>query len=105
MVVQFTLSVFLITGAVTMLKQLRFIGNKDLGYEKENIICLSLIRLYYAESYNLTNKMKSLKQELLNNPDITAVSASTDIPCSVGWSITYLYGTEKKVMIILFSTG
>jgi len=85
-VVQFTLSVVLITGAVTMLKQLRFIGNKDLGYEKENIICLSLIRLYYAESYNLTNKIKSLKQELLSNPDITAVSASTDIPCSVGWS-------------------
>jgi putative ABC transport system permease protein len=85
-VVQFTLSVVLITGAVTMLKQLRFIGNKDLGYEKKNIICLSLIRLYYAESYNLTNKMKSLKQELLSNPDIIAVSASTDIPCRVGWS-------------------
>jgi putative ABC transport system permease protein len=85
-VVQFTLSVILITGAVTMLKQLRFIGNKDLGYEKENIICLNLNRLYYAESYNLTNRMTSLKQELLSNPDIIAVSASTDMPCSVGWS-------------------
>jgi putative ABC transport system permease protein len=85
-VVQFTLSVVLITGAVTMLKQLRFIGNKDPGYEKENIICINLIRLYYAESYNLTNKMKLLKQELLSNPNITAVSASTDMPCSVGWS-------------------
>ncbi len=85
-VVQFTLSVVLITSTVTMLKQLRFIGNKDLGYEKENILCLNLIRLYYAESYNLTNKMKLLKHELLSNPDITAVSASTDMPCSVGWS-------------------
>ena len=65
---QFTLSVVLITAAVTMLKQLRFVGNKDLGYEKENIICLDLIRLYYAESYNLMHKMKSLKQELLSNP-------------------------------------
>ncbi len=85
-VIQFTLSVVLITGAVTIMKQLRFIGNKDLGYEEKNIICLNLIRLYYAESYNLMNRMKSLKQELLRNPDIIAVSASTDVPCSVGWS-------------------
>ena len=84
--VQLTLSVVLITGAVTMLKQLRFIGNKDLGYEKENIICLDLIRLFYAESNDLTNHMKSLKQELLANPDIVKVSASTGKPYSVGWS-------------------
>ena len=86
MAVQLTLSVVLITSAVTMLKQLKFIGNKDLGYEKENIICLDLLRLYYAESYNLTYQMKTLKQELLNNPDIVAVSASTGKPYSVGWS-------------------
>ncbi len=85
-VLQFTLSVVLITGAVTMVKQLRFVGNKDLGFERENIICLDLVRLYYDESYNLTNKMKSMKQELLSYPGITAVSASTDLPCSVGWS-------------------
>jgi len=84
--VQLTLSVVLITGAVTMLKQLRFIGNKDLGYEKENIICLDLIRLFYAESNDLTNHMKSLKQELLANPDILKVSSSTGKPYSVGWS-------------------
>jgi len=85
-VIQFTLSVMLITGAVTMLKQLRYIGNKDLGYEKKNIVCLNLMRLYFAESYNLTNQMKPLKQELLRNPNITAVSASTGLPCQVGWS-------------------
>ena len=84
--VQFTLSVVLITGSVTIMKQLRFIGNKDLGYEKENIICLDLIRLYYGESYNLTNQMKPLKQELMSNPDIVAVAASTGKPYSVGWS-------------------
>jgi putative ABC transport system permease protein len=85
-VIQFSLSVVLITCAVTMLKQLRFIGNKDPGYEKENIVCINLIRLYYAESYNLTNQMKPLKLELLSYPDITAVTASTGIPCKVGWS-------------------
>ena len=84
--IQFTLSVILITGAVAILKQLKFIGNQDLGYEKENIICLDLINLYYAESYNLTHQMKTLKQELLSNPDIVAVSASTGKPYSIGWS-------------------
>lgn len=85
-ITQFTLSVILITAAVTMIKQLRFVGKKDLGYEKENIICLNLTRLFFAESYNLTDQIKPLKQELLNNPNITAVSASTDIPCQIGWS-------------------
>ena len=85
-VIQFTLAVVLITGSVTIMKQLGFMGKKDLGYEKENIVCLNLLRLYYAESYNLTNRIKSLKQELMDNPEITAVSASTDVPCSIGWS-------------------
>jgi putative ABC transport system permease protein len=85
-VIQFSLSVALIAGTVTIVKQMRFIGNKNLGYEKDNIVCLNMIRLYFAESYNLMNQTKALKQELLRNPDITSVSASTGIPCQVGWS-------------------
>jgi len=85
-VIQFSLAIALIAGTVTIVKQMRFIGNKNLGYEKENILCLNMIRLYFAESYNLMNQTKALKQELLRNPNITGVSASTGIPCQIGWS-------------------
>ena len=85
-VIQFSLAVTLIAGTVTISKQMRYIGNKDLGYEKENIVCLNLMRLFFAENYNLTNQIKPLKQELLLNPDILGVSASTGLPCQIGWS-------------------
>jgi putative ABC transport system permease protein len=85
-VIQFSLAVTLIAGTVTISKQMRFIGLKDLGYAKENILCLNLMRLFFSESYNLNKQMKPLKQELLLNSDIICVSASTDLPCHVGWS-------------------
>jgi putative ABC transport system permease protein len=85
-IVQFSISIALIIGSATIIKQLSYARDKDLGYQKENIIYLDLINLFYAEDFNLMNKMDLFKQELLNNPDIQAVALSTGIPSMVGWS-------------------
>ena len=84
--VQLSLSVALIAGTVTLFKQMKFISQKDIGYEKENIVSINLIRLYLAENYNLRGKMKMIKEELLKNPNILIASASTGLPCDIGWS-------------------
>jgi len=41
-VIQLTLSVFLIFGTVVIYKQLDYVKSKDLGYEKEHVICIPL---------------------------------------------------------------
>ncbi len=41
-VVQFTLSILIATSAIFMYKQLKFLQKKDLGYNKENLICIPM---------------------------------------------------------------
>jgi len=66
-VIQFTLSILLIVGAIGINNQLRFIRNVDLGFNSNNIICLPL-------KDNSESKFNNLKTELLKNPNIEAVS-------------------------------
>jgi putative ABC transport system permease protein len=96
-IIQFSISIALIIGSATIIKQLSYANNKDLGYQKENIIYLDLINLYYAEQFNLMSEMATFKQELLRHPDILSVSLSTGIPSNVGWSnIPVWEGKDKE---------
>ncbi|UCG26901.1 MAG: ABC transporter permease [Bacteroidales bacterium] len=96
-IIQFSISIALIMCSATIIKQLSYANNKDLGYRKENIIYLNLINLYYAEKYNLISRITTFKQELLRHPDILAVAASTGIPSNIGWSnIPVWEGKDKE---------
>ncbi len=76
-VTQFTLSILLIIGTMIMYKQMTFIQNKKLGYDKEHIIYLPL-RGKTRNSYQV------LKENLKSEPDILNVSASMSWPASFG---------------------
>ena len=68
-VVQFTAAVFLIIATVFALKQLHFMQTKDRGFNGDQVLLLKLD--------NETNrKYEAMKQELLGNSLISAVSAS-----------------------------
>ena len=62
------LTLMLVTGIV--FKQLHYMQNKDLGLDKENVVSVYTSLLYDVDE---------LKQELLRNPDIRAVSMSSPI--------------------------
>ena len=42
-VIQFTLSIFLIVSAIIMQRQQSFLTNKDLGYDKKNVVVIPLL--------------------------------------------------------------
>jgi putative ABC transport system permease protein len=67
---QFLASIMLIAGAITIHKQLSFIKNKDLGFNKEHIIKIAL-RTDLCDP----GKQDAIKQELLTNTDILSVTA------------------------------
>lgn len=85
-VIQFSASILLIIGSITAIKQLQYVGNRNLGYQKENIICLETDGLFQRENGELKNKIKLFKEELRRIPEITAVAASSAIPSDIGWS-------------------
>ncbi len=72
-VFQFTLSVFLLTGTLIVQKQMDYVRKKDLGFNKERVIVLKTLG-------QVRNKLPVLKETLLQNPEIQAVSASSTLP-------------------------
>jgi len=72
-VVQFTLSIILIVGTLIVYKQINYMLNKELGYEKESIV-------YFTKRGNLRTQYDAFKSELLRDPNIVGVTVSSDIP-------------------------
>jgi putative ABC transport system permease protein len=74
--VQFTIAIFFIIATSLFVKQINYIHNKDLGLDDKNIIVMPT-GLWYDN--------KDFKQELLRNPRIISVSASTYAPIEGGF--------------------
>lgn len=68
--VQFVIALVLMLLTGIVFKQLHYMQNKDMGLDKENIVCI-----YTSLWYNVGD----FKQELLRNPDIKGVSMSSPI--------------------------
>jgi len=76
-IVQFSLSIFIALGAVFMYLQLKFMQEKELGFDKENLICIRM-------PDNTRIKYYSLKKELLKESQILGVTASSHNPTMIG---------------------
>jgi putative ABC transport system permease protein len=72
--VQFSLSIFMITGTVVIGRQLNFIQNKNLGFDKEQVVVIPV------EDRETQKAYPALKTELLRNANVLSVSAGTNIP-------------------------
>ena len=67
-VFQFTLSITLIISTAILSKQLQYVSNKKLGFDKENV-------LYIPMEENIPAKYEIVKSELLKDPSILDVTA------------------------------
>ncbi len=94
LVFQFIISVTLIICTVLIQKQLNYMNNKDLGFQKENIVILPL-------PYNeVQQKSDLLKQELLSLPEIRNISTSSAVPINGFTSNGYFpEGHQSPLMI------
>ncbi|MCB0491305.1 MAG: ABC transporter permease [Cyclobacteriaceae bacterium] len=77
-VFQFVISIFLIVGAITVNRQLQYIQNKKLGFNKDQVIVIQ-------DAYALRpNKVESFKQEVLKNSNIQSGTISGYLPVKNG---------------------
>ncbi len=82
-ILQFSISIILIINTIIINKQLIFIQNRELGIDKENIVCIPF-------RGDMNNKYKIFKTELLQNKNILNVTFSGHKPMAVysnsgGW--------------------
>ncbi|MCU7694822.1 ABC transporter permease [Haoranjiania flava] len=72
-VFQFFISVSLIIGTIVVYQQMKYIQNKDLGFDKEQLIII-------PNSYALGNNEQTFKQEMLHDPRIVNATVSSYKP-------------------------
>lgn len=72
-IIQFSLSIALIIGMLVVNQQVHFLHTKNLGFNKENILCLQLRR-------STETNYKSMQHELAQYPDIMGVAVKNCSP-------------------------
>jgi putative ABC transport system permease protein len=82
-VFQFAISIALISGAIIVLQQTRFLLNKDLGYSSDQVL--------YLDMGGPASSIQAFRQEILRNPSVINVGFSDYLPhsstnwCYVSW--------------------
>jgi putative ABC transport system permease protein len=73
-VLQFTIAISLIIGTMVVNDQLRYLKNKDLGFDKENLVVLQL------QDTSFRNKVIPFREALLQHPAILSVTNANGVP-------------------------
>jgi putative ABC transport system permease protein len=72
-VFQFTTAVILITGTLVIYRQLNYIRQKNLGYDREHVLVLN-------NAYALGEHVQTFKREILQLPGVVAGSLTGNLP-------------------------
>mgnify|MGYP006274118147 CR=1 FL=1 len=88
---QFLITVFLITSAIIMQRQLNYLQDKELGYRHEAIISVPLYAKERSDRlleryYNTYEDGQILKTSLLNHPEISRVTLGSHSFGTSGWA-------------------
>ncbi len=96
-VFQFTVSIVLIVGTVIVSQQLRYIQNRNLGFNKEQIVIVK-------KTDDIGNQVSAFRQELLKNPNvINATNTSNLIGNEFGNSAHKMAGATGEETHLLWT--
>jgi putative ABC transport system permease protein len=94
-VFQFVISVFLIVSTVVMQRQLSYIRNRSLGYNREHVLVLPMDR-------TMLPHLGYIKQQFLSNPDVVSLSSCSSTPVSIygGYNMRSAAMPENQQMAV-----
>ena len=78
LVVQFTLAIIVFISALNISKQINFVFNKDLGYNKEQLMVISAFPKQWDSAG--VKRMENIKENLLQLPSVKAATISFEVP-------------------------
>ena len=92
-ITQFTASIALLIVVAFMQKQVHFMVNHDLGFDKENVI-------YVHGRGNFGQNFKALRDEMMKDPSITDVTLKNSLPTqwNQGWGISNVGSPDIIIM-------
>ncbi len=87
-VLQFSLSVLMIVGTIVIIKQMNFISNKKLGFDKDQVLILNI------DNAEFRRNRETFKNNLLNKSGIMSVSMMSGEPG--GFHDNFAYKVAEK---------
>jgi putative ABC transport system permease protein len=90
-VIQFFIAIFMIIGTIVVSTQIHFLKNKNLGFNKNNLVVMEI------QDSTFRSKIETFKKELLNNPDIETATNSSGIPGKIDWIQVMRIEQEDKM--------
>jgi putative ABC transport system permease protein len=97
-IVQFTIAIIILLGTFIVYRQLNYMQQKDLGFEKENILVI-------RRSDALKDQIDAFKQELVKHSSIISAGNSTHIPSSGFWNNAHWLEGQNRSDILLLMTA
>ena len=95
-IAQFAISIVLLVSTGVVFEQLRFMREKNLGFQKEQVVLLPI------ETAAGQAKFESLRGELLRHPHVVAVAASSSVPGRIfGDNAHHLEGAPPEIVYSL----
>lgn len=79
-IIQFIIAIFFIVCTVVMHNQLHFLKDKNLGYEKNNLVVIPI------DNQNIKPKYELYKTEILRNIGILSATATSFLPSEQGYN-------------------
>lgn len=97
-VFQFAISGILIIGTMIVSSQQRFIRNKDLGLNKENVMIIPV-----RDTAFINHKLQAFKDELLKLPDVRGVTSAILVPPIMAGKV--VFQVEKDGSMVELATS
>lgn len=100
-VTQFTVAIFMIISTLAVDNQLSYLKNKDLGFDKNNVLVTGIPDELESDSYDM------VREEIMKIPGVSTVSFSSNTPGNESGSRTQFYPeglfAEDGVLINTYS--
>ncbi len=91
-VLQFMIAIFMIISSIVIYQQLKYIRNKDLGFDRENIVA---VFTYGDFNYQFLSNRSFIYNQLLSHPGIISVGATSNLMGNIQ-SVEYLLPDGKE---------
>ena len=85
---QFSISIILIIGSIVIFDQLKFLSDKNLGFDQEQIVVLPL------RNDEVRAQVETIKNELMRIEGVKSVAASSNVPGS-GFNMNEIWWDEQ----------
>ena len=98
-IIQFAISGILIIGTLIVSEQLNFIQNKEMGYNRNHVVVLSI------SDQDFRKKLPVFKEELRKIPGVINVASSSSLPNNISSSTTASWPGKPEEIEITIYTG